>query len=252
LIDPVIQTENPSKSFAKPSTYRRDIWPSRKEARHKFIGSKFYQSWDPRVLDKWVKHGLRDLPTDVYPDPVDASKDAPVTLTTPKAQEVFSYLRPKYLGTANINPLDDREAYGDIHPDDYEPDYPFYRPEPAEIYRRLSELKPPVQYIFGEHSPLATPDLRAKKMATTGVGVGGSGGFQRGMVEEAVLNCGHLVPFEKVVQCADAAATFTVSALAWWEKSLGRVKKWEGKSRQERVGIDDEWRRYIGERDSRK
>ncbi|KIW35034.1 uncharacterized protein PV07_01762 [Cladophialophora immunda] len=143
LIDPVIQTENPSKTFAKPSTYRRDIWPSRQEARAKFASSKFYQAWDPRVFEKWVQYGLRDLPTELYPER-NESEEPGVTLTTPKSQEVFSYLRPKYNGTPGIAPERDRAVYGDMHPEDVEEGYPFYRPEPAEIFRRLPELKPPV------------------------------------------------------------------------------------------------------------
>ena len=67
LVDPVIQRENPSRKYALPSTYRRDIWPSRKEAAEKFQSSAFYRAWDPRVLDKWVEYGLRDLPTMLHP-----------------------------------------------------------------------------------------------------------------------------------------------------------------------------------------
>ncbi|KAI1609561.1 Alpha/beta hydrolase family-domain-containing protein [Exophiala viscosa] len=210
LIDPVIQTENPSKAFAKASTYRRDLWPSRTAAAQSFASSRFYQAWDRRVLERWVKYGLRDLPTELYPERGDG-QEPPVTLTTTKAQEVFSYLRPKYYGSSGIASEDDRDVYGDMHPDDVEKEYPFYRPEPAEIFRRLPELKPPVLYIFGKSSELATPTLRRKKMETTGIGVGGSGGERAGRVKEVVLECGHLVPMEK-----------------------------------ERIGMDDEWREMIG------
>lgn len=204
------------------------------------------------MFDKWITHGLRDLPTELYPE-VDNEQNPPVTLTTTKAQEVFSYLRPKYYGPAGVAPEDDRSVYGDMHPEDVEKDYPFYRPEPAEIFRRLPELKPPVLYIFGEHSELATPDLRRKKMESTGIGVGGSGGREMGQVREVVLNCGHLVPMEKVEECADAAASFAASEVSCWEEATQRwQRRWLEKSRRERVGLDDEWRRMIGPRDIRR
>ncbi|KAH8736089.1 hypothetical protein BGZ61DRAFT_472454 [Ilyonectria robusta] len=45
-----------------------------------FKKSKLYQSWDPRVLDAWVRYGLRELPTDLYPND---SKDGKHTDTNP-------------------------------------------------------------------------------------------------------------------------------------------------------------------------
>lgn len=251
LIDPVIQTENPSKTFAPASTYRRDTWPSRQDAVDRFSSSKFYQAWDPRVLAQWNKYGVRELPTELYPDAV-IQDDPPVTLKTPVSQEVFSYLRPKYYGSHDLPPENDRLTYGDMHPQDIEREYDFYRPEPAELFRRLPDLKPPVVYIFGKHSELATPKLRQKKLDTTGTGVGGSGGREEGFVQETVLDCGHLVPMERVTESAEAAASFTAVELDRWEASTEEWQsRWRSKSRQERVSIDEEWRARIGPRPSR-
>ncbi|KEF56693.1 uncharacterized protein A1O9_06882 [Exophiala aquamarina CBS 119918] len=247
-MDPVIQTENPSKAFAPSSTYRRDRWPSRQDAAERFSASKFYQAWDPRALAQWNKYGLRDLPTELYPDQVN-QEDRPVTLKTPVPQEVFSYLRPKYYGNPERSPDTDRSVYGDMHPQDVEQDYDFYRPEPAEIFRRLPELKPPVLYIFGKDSVLATPALRQKKLETTGTGVGGSGGREEGAVQETVLDCGHLVPMERVTESAEAAAAFTALELNRWETATQEWQsRWRSKPRRERVRIDEEWRTKIGPR----
>jgi pimeloyl-ACP methyl ester carboxylesterase len=199
-----------------------------------------------------VKYGLRDLPTELYPEG-NNNRVAPVTLTTPKAQELFSYLRPKYNGVPGISPEKDWKVYGDMHPDDVEEGYPFYRPEPGQIFRRLPELRPPVLYIFGERSELATPELRRKKLETTGVGVGGNGGAAEGMVKEVLLDCGHLVPMERVEECADAAATFAEAAVTTWEvRTREWREQWLKKPRSERVGVDAEWKRMIGPKETRK
>lgn len=99
LIDPVIDAgptaeerglEAPMEfSIAAASTYRRDLWPSREAAAEAFRKNPFYQRWDKRVLDLWLEHGLRALPTLLYPivtTPCQA--EMPVTLTTTKHQEV--------------------------------------------------------------------------------------------------------------------------------------------------------------------
>src|SRR5438034_10972636 len=49
------------------SSYRRDLWPSRKAAEDAMRQSSFYQRWDPRVFARWIHYGLRDLPTAIYP-----------------------------------------------------------------------------------------------------------------------------------------------------------------------------------------
>lgn len=250
-IDPIIQTENPSKKFAPASTYRRDVWPSREEAASKFSANKFYQSWDPRVLAEWNKHGLRELPTETHRDG-GKGEGTPVTLKTPVAQEVFSYLRPKYLGLVGTVPELDRSDYGDMHPDDVEPDFPFYRPEPAAIFRRLPEVKPPILYIFGKRSDFSTPELRSKKLESTGIGVGGSGGRDHGKVKEIMIDAGHLIPMEAVNETADAVAEFIASEVEEWEAFTQQWQsRWLTKSRKERSGIDDQWRQNIGPKPGR-
>jgi len=250
LIDPVIQTTNPSKVYAPASTYRRDLWPSREDAVGQFASNKFYQAWDPRVFDKWTVHGLRELPTEIYPYAGAGVKA--VTLTTPKSQEVFSFLRPKYKGDPNVPPTEDRTTYGDMYPDDIE-DYPFYRPEPAQLFRQLPQLKPSTLYVFGEHSDLSPPEARRQKMEVTGTGVGGNGGQALGRVKQTVLDCGHLVPMEKVMECANAAASFVGAELDRWESEMQAFReRWCSKPRIQRVSIDDTWKQKIGPRPVRK
>lgn len=251
LVDPVIQTENPAKSFIVPSTYRRDLWPSREVAMEKFGASNFYQAWDKRVLEKWVEYGLQELPTAAYPDTPEQGT-RPVTLSTPVPQECFMYLRPKYYGNPMVSLDQDRLEYGDIHPDDIDPEDPFYRPEPAKLFRQLPEIKPPVLYVFGERSEVATPDLRREKLERTGVGVGGSGGKQDKRVEEVVLDTGHLVPMEKTKETASAVAPFALQRVEQWEAEVARrLQMWAGKTWKDRVSLEEQWKERVGKRPAR-
>ncbi|PPQ72182.1 hypothetical protein CVT24_002394 [Panaeolus cyanescens] len=68
-----------------PAAKRRDIWPSKEEASKLFSSRGTWQTWDPRIRDLYVKHGLVSLPTLDYPD------KQGVTLACPRAQEAACY-----------------------------------------------------------------------------------------------------------------------------------------------------------------
>lgn len=245
LIEPVIQCENPGRKFAQASTFRRDLWPSREQAAEKFKSNRFYQAWDSRVFDRWMEYGLRNLPTPLYPISDETGKSA-VTLTTTKAQELLHYVRPSFVDERTGLPRGVPEE--DMHPDDIENDgFPFYRPEPAQIFRRLPDLKPAVLYLFGEKSDLSSPVARQKKLQTTGTGVWGSGGVARGCVEETVLPCGHMAPMELVRESAEASADFIDSKLSSWESRASTFRKaWEQVPAHERLSIGRQWEEQIG------
>ncbi|KAF4634054.1 hypothetical protein G7Y89_g4067 [Cudoniella acicularis] len=98
LMDPVIQQHASAPkgpSPARSSAFRRDLWPSREEAIAAFRKSKFYSTWDPRVFDRWCKYGIRETPTNIYPNEKGA-----VTLTTTKNHECFTFMRPSWEGVA--------------------------------------------------------------------------------------------------------------------------------------------------------
>ncbi|KAK5674700.1 hypothetical protein LTS10_012701 [Elasticomyces elasticus] len=225
------------------STFRRDVWPSRAAAAKKFASSKFYQSWDPRVLEKWNEYGLRDLPTEQYPDAVKSDEDGPpVTLSTTVAQEVYPYLRATY---PDPRLLHDNKPLRDVHPDDVD-QIPFARAECQELYRKLPEIRPSVHYVFGRTSEASTSKLREGKMTTTGTGVGGSGGASEGMVGETVLDCGHLVPMERPTECAEVCASHIADSLDKWDdEEQKRQAVWNSLSRRQRVDINDEWKHHM-------
>ncbi|KAL9636662.1 MAG: hypothetical protein Q9164_002681 [Protoblastenia rupestris] len=268
LIDPIVHgkgfsqtpatpepsASNPRYEAARSSTFRRDIWPSRTEAAASFQKSKFYQSWNPRVFDRWIKHGLRDLPTSIYPSDASTTNSPegpPVTLSTSKHQEVFTFLRPNFSnppdpasGKVSTN---NRTLIPDLDPT-AEDVYPFYRPEQPKIFDRLPFLRPSALYVFGAKSMMSPPEARKAKLERTGTGVGGSGGAKEGRVREYVLeDGGHLMPMENVGKVAEEAGKWLSSELERWRNGEEEWKRqWEAKCRMEKTMITEEWERNIG------
>ncbi|KAL4756657.1 Alpha/beta hydrolase family-domain-containing protein [Aspergillus foveolatus] len=235
LVDPTIARSNVGLKFAQASIYRRDLWRSRAEAVQKFNSNPFYQA---RV---WTS---RTPYAPVYPV-TDQNGPGAVTLTTTKAQELFFYCRLSYIDErSGLRRGDPKE---DMHPDDIDEYYPFYRPEPVLLFCRLPGLKPPVLYLFGGKSELSTPEARREKMEITGTGVGGSGGVKAGAVEEVVLPAGHLVPMEPAKETAQATGDFIHSRLSQWEVRLKRYQDaWRGVPQEERVQVDKQWEKHLG------
>lgn len=229
------------------STFRRDIWPSRAEAAEWFKKSKFYQTWDKRVLDRWIEHGLRDLPTKLYPNsPYEDSAETPVTLATSKHHEVFTFVRPSFDSSENDeNQTVNRQRFPDMG---NKVIHPFYRPEAASVFRSLPHLRPSVLYIFGGQSMLSPPGLRRQKMETTGSGIGGSGGALEGRVHQALFeDAGHLIPMEIVDECAQKAADFLAPEVQRWREAEEAFRKeWSEKEHRQKFTISEEWKARLG------
>lgn len=259
LIDPVIRSasdadlDEATKLQPQASTFRRDDWPSRAEAASSVKKSKFYQSWDPRVLDLWIRHGLRSLPTSIYPKGNDSfgrseDFDGPVTLTTTKHQEVFTFLRPNFDNwDANGKLIVNRRTHPDLDVS-VAYTYHFYRPEVPAVFNDLPRLRPSALYIFGGQSDLSAPDMRKQKMERTGTGVGGSGGAEADRVKEVVFeDVGHLIPMEAVGRCAAAAGEWLASDLKRWRGEEAEfTREWEAKERRAKYTINEDWKKNIG------
>ncbi|KAF2862842.1 alpha/beta-hydrolase [Piedraia hortae CBS 480.64] len=205
LIDPVIQRWPNAGNFAPAqlSIRRRDRWPSRKAAETAFRKSPFYQAWDPRVFDRWVKYGLRELPTALYPVP---ATEGEVTLTTTKHQEVLTFLRLRQ--DRNEAEIDEATPTNSA---------PFYRPESVNTFLNLPHLRPNAFYIYGGESALSTPASQSNQLSATGTGIGGSGGVARGRVKHVTFSdLGHMIPMEAVDRTAKACADWLGLELKWW------------------------------------
>lgn len=248
LIEPVINAHAGDHSSmeggrgpASLSTFRRDIWPSKAAAVASFRKQKFYQTWDPRVFDLWVEHGLRPTPTALYPD----ERNGSVTLSTTKAQEVWTFLRPRF-NPPTRDSAEHREAYPDFD-SRLGGAVPFYRPEPPRTFEMLPHLRPSTLFIFGGDSFMASPLLIGQKMKVTGTGWGGSGGAKEGRVKEVTLKgTGHLVPMEVVGQCADLISEWVEKELPRWQKQQQAYNEWTKIPLRERQILSEEWKSRVG------
>jgi pimeloyl-ACP methyl ester carboxylesterase len=257
LIDPVIETgstlaseaSDTSSKFgiAAASTYRRDVWPSREEAAKSFAKSPFYQKWDKRVLDRWIQYGLRDLPTLLYPEKT-VSGSKPVTLTTSKHQEVWTFLRPNYEGhgVGGVAPRN-RFTIPDVDPSS--PIIaPFYRPESLATFIRLPQLRPPTFYLLGGDSTVSAAGRAMDKVEATGTGVGGSGGMAENKVGCVVLpGIGHLVPMEVVDRTAEEIAKWLQQVLnIWFTEEEAFKKSRDNQDRIDNIKVNKDWLNNIG------
>jgi pimeloyl-ACP methyl ester carboxylesterase len=268
LIDPVIQRlPSAEGNFgpAKASTTRRELWPSRQAAAEKLKSSKFYKAWDPRVLDRWIQYGLRELPTYHFPYATAASATPPtitadpstatvppakdtekqVTLRTTKHQEVLTFLRPNFPTPEYPNPSTEPNllTHSDVDPS-AQPSSPFYSPVPIATFHRLPYVRPSVFYIFGDPAAgafLSAPVLKADKLAHTGVGVGGSGGVKKGRVSSVTFDgVGHLIPMEVVERTAD-------ECVGWLKPEVDRWRKIEDEERAEWAAVPREKKSVLSE-----
>lgn len=283
LVDPVIQrmvsvSGNVSPAFS--SAMRRDRWPSREEAAKSMLRNKFYQAWDKRVFERWIKYGLREIPTAIYPEststpgPVPATissepslTPAPpqpkeVTLTTTKHQEVMTFLRPNYAFRPGVDTEPSSAEYSEhnltainrrTHPDLVPcpvPQSPFYRGESMLVFRQLPYLRPSVLYVFGSLSFLtADPKMITEKMEMTGSGPGGSGGAKEGRVEYVMVqDTGHLIPMEKVEESAQHVATWIgKEMIRFWDNEKRTEEEWGSRKGIERSVLPDRFVEELSE-----
>lgn len=276
LIDPVIQRNGSTLgNFMLPflSTFRRDIWASREEAAASFRKSPFYKAWDPRVLDLWIESGVRDLPTTLYPSypstegaaagkaastppsliaaaasasaapiPAQPHPPKPVTLTTTKHQEVFSFLRSSFPrpGTPPETYSPPRSTHADIPATN--PAMPFYRPEPIITFSNLPYLRPRCFYVFAEKSPLSSAQNMREKLEVTGTGVSGSGGVKEGGVGSVLMKkAGHFVPFERTKETAERIGAELGASLEKWSGEVEEERReWNDMAERDKFMITDE------------
>ena len=237
LVDPVILNESQSQllsetgeksaplALAGTSIARRETWPSRDEAAASFKKARFFASWDPRVLDRWIQYGIcrfQEAPN--LAGHTRENEDPAVTLTTGKDQENFTFLRPTFGRGPNLS---DTSLY---LPDLYFTSTsmpPFYRAESRMAFEKLPYLRPSTFYLLGEKSAISGANTRGERLRRTGTGMGGSGGPSAGKVKQFVLpNGGHLMPMEQVNRVAEVIGDYLATELQIWSREESQWKSW--------------------------
>ncbi|KAJ1337913.1 alpha/beta fold hydrolase [Microdochium nivale] len=263
LLDPVITrftnaNAGAGVSPARSSTWRRDVWPSRQAATDSFAKSPFYRSWDPRVLQSWLDHAIRDTPTLLHPDDPSAKDAAGATLMTTKHQEVFTFFRPLWPAVSASPDGDGSVSISRTEAPDFDEDgqqgkitgkiaFPFYRSEAGWVLKRLPHVRPSLLWVFGGDSDLSGPEARDLKMSTTGVGAGGSGGEKAGKVASVVMpRMGHLFPMEVPGQCAEHAATWIGKEMVFWREQERQYNEWTKQDIRAKTTLSDEFLKHVG------
>ncbi|KAI0421664.1 Alpha/beta hydrolase family-domain-containing protein [Xylaria grammica] len=259
VFDPA-HTSGPGASPARASTFRRDVWPSRQEAVESFRRSPFYQSWDPRVLEAWNEHAIRDLPTPLFPsDPSKPTATPGATLRTTKHQEVFTFFRPLYpyitsspsspSGTYTISKSgapDFDPSHASNLPPGQEP-FGFYRSEGGAVLNSLPAVRPSALFVHGATSDISPPELRAQRVSTCGVGPGGSGGEKAGRVAEVLMEGkGHLFPMEVPGEAAAHAARWIGKEMARWREEQAEYEAWTRLPMREKTTLSQEFMDKVG------
>ena len=241
LIEPWISPKAPPSGalLAKASTFRHDIWPSREDAEAAIRRSPLLSTWDPSALSRFLQHGLRKTPTLIHPN---ADPQA-VTLTTPKHQESFTIYRSNwdFIGVDGPPSRTERATRPDVNPQS-ELKAPFYNTGREQAFQMLPGLRPPVLYVWGQKSMLASKAFRAEKLAATGVGFGGSGGVKLGQVSEVVVPGSHFVPMERPKEITVSISKWVGEKLRAQKESLTKLdEEQKGMSKRERQMMSKEW-----------
>ncbi|KAL8806335.1 MAG: hypothetical protein Q9223_004023 [Gallowayella weberi] len=240
-------------NVAMASTFRTDAWANRAAAGDAFRKNPMFRSFDPKVLELYLQHGLRELPTTIYPDlPRDSSGDGskPVTLTTTKHQEVWTFARSNFTPqtSANDGHISNEERLLNPNADPgFDLPLLFNRSECLVTHRNLPHVRPFVYYVYGGKSPFSPPQARMKKESCTGTGIGGNGGAKAGNVKTYVVENGdHFLPFTNPNGLAETMAAFVAEGLRRFQKDETMLENLDRqKSERDRLVVSKTWREGV-------
>jgi pimeloyl-ACP methyl ester carboxylesterase len=238
FIDPVIvDAHPPGPNAALASSLRREQWDSRAKAEAGFKKHPLFKSFDPRVVKAFLACGLKD------------ADDGSVHLTTPKAQEAWSFVRSNFhaMPEDTASPearYRERLINPDLLPFESASLETFARGESLNTFHSLPQLRPRTLYLFGKHSHINTGmNQRERLLEMTGTGRGGSGGAKDGGTEMKVVDkMSHFLCFESPQRTAIEISDWLAKEMTRWE-----VEKrfWAtldtGKSRNNMKELSKKW-----------
>ena len=200
-------------------TLRRKVeWPSRQAAEKAF--SKAFQSWDPRVLERFNKYALHP-----YPNPGNKDKDTPSRLTTGRFQELSGFVRPAFI-------------YGGQMKVDEIP----WVEEALVVHDLIGFIPCSTVYVCGELSASANPEIREDWITRTGTGKPmGKPGRKRRVEAKVIPGVGHFAPMESPTACAGAVARWIDDEVREWETEDEKLKVWRDLSREKKEELAYAW-----------
>lgn len=245
LSEPVILSGLPrGPNPAVFASLRRDRWGSREEAERELRNAPYFRAWDRGALELYLEYGLREMDGD------DGNRGGgEVSLTTPKAQEAWSYNRGMLTPFLSGQQQEERQMNPHLA-GTKEAELAFFRPESLMAEEALTSVRPAVLYIYGDESPINSKASRQDKLARTGIGRGGNGGKTADMVNEVIVQgTGHMGPFEKTSEWAEAMAAWLGRETRRWKQQEERIAAWDsGKSERNQDGdlvLSKKWMEWV-------
>ncbi|KAH7073377.1 Alpha/beta hydrolase family-domain-containing protein [Paraphoma chrysanthemicola] len=235
LIDPILQVSHPpGPNSALFSSKRRESWESRAKAQAQISGNGFFSSMDPRALKLFLQYALKDTP------------DGGVTLSTPKAQEAWTYVRSCFHDLGEDTPEGrQRERMLNPYIQPFSPGGRVLtaRGEMHPIFDALPRLRPRTFFMYGEYSHINFDEVREIHISTTGTGEGGNGGAKENGVKDVLLeDCGHLCAFEKPTAIAENISSWLSEEVVRWKQERDFWATVDTrKSTNNRTELSDKW-----------
>ena len=237
FIDPVIADAHPpGPNAAMLSSLRREKWPSRAQAEIGFKKAPIFKSFDRRFLPAFLAHGLKDL------------EDGSVVLTTPKAQEAWSFIRSQF----HPVPQDTNTTAARYRERLINPEFvpfqdggleTFARGDSKQTLMSLPSLRPRAFYMFGKHSHINTAEQRKRLLELTGTGPGGNGGVHDGGTEMKVIEkTTHFLCFETPIRVASEISEWLAKEMIRWQVEREFWAQLDtGKSKNDKKELSEKW-----------